>query len=539
MPSPAHALQTPLPVGTSIPAGSLRSEMESRRAAGQRFSVKEAIGIVVPLCTQLARLHGAGKTLFVHPSDVQYSRESGAQIAEENAHTPPQLPRDRACLAPEERKGAEGDARSSVFTVGAILYELLTNASVGPGMRRPAELVADLPPSLEVLLGKALVADASHRPADLAALAQALHHIAPSASVAPPAADESALDGDANFDVDVSMSMIPPPPKPADSSAIPRAPATPRIQAVQGDGPYALAIRESVPSSRNPNDPTQRLSDLKAALESDPRPRYVVVKDGMDHGPFSAVELLQQIASGSFHGDHALRDAFSEEERFIKDWEEFAPFAEQAKLNRDIVQEKQALEAVVVAEKKGTQYKALIGAAVIGVIAAGGAGWWYRERANRERELVVQGDTAVNVDIDGGLGPGKQGGGVGGPGAGAGARPAGGGSYPVLGGGMSCESAQARYVEEYKMGNNGPPDLTAGAYGNVLNRGSYLNSCGVPPNMEVNVCAAVQNGRAVGVTVSTRPSNPGVASCIRGAVASLPFPSHPRLDVARTTFAAQ
>ena len=104
---------------------------------------------------------------------------------------------------------------------------------------------------------------------------------------------------------------------------------------------------------------------------------------------------------------------------------------------------------------------------------------------------------------------------------------------------MSCESAQARYVEEYKMGNNGPPDLTAGAYGNVLNRGTYLNACGVPPNMEVNVCAAVQNGRAVGVTVSTRPSNPGIASCISGAVRSLPFPSHPRLDVARTTFAAQ
>jgi hypothetical protein len=88
------------------------------------------------------------------------------------------------------------------------------------------------------------------------------------------------------------------------------------------------------------------------------------------------------------------------------------------------------------------------------------------------------------------------------------------------------------------MGNNGPPDLTAGAYGAVLNKGSYLNSCGVPSNMTVNVCAAVQNGHAVGVTVSTSPSNPGIASCIAGRVRGLPFPSHPRLDVARTTFAA-
>ncbi len=106
---------------------------------------------------------------------------------------------------------------------------------------------------------------------------------------------------------------------------------------------------------------------------------------------------------------------------------------------------------------------------------------------------------------------------------------------------MSCETAQSRYVEEYKMGNNGPPDLTAGAYGAVLQQRQ------LPQNhvrasrrtMTVNVCAAVPNGHAVGVTVSTSPSNPGIASCIAGhRVRGLPFPSHPRLDVARTTFAA-
>ena len=82
---------------------------------------------------------------------------------------------------------------------------------------------------------------------------------------------------------------------------------------------------------------------MKAALESDPRPRYVVIKEGMDHGPFSAVELLQQIASGSFIEHNVLRDAIHRRRSaFIKDWESSRPFAEQAKLNRDIVQEKEA-----------------------------------------------------------------------------------------------------------------------------------------------------------------------------------------------------
>ena len=88
-------------------------------------------------------------------------------------------------------------------------------------------------------------------------------------------------------------------------------------------------------------------------------------------------------------------------------------------------------------------------------------------------------------------------------------------------------------------GGQGKPDLTAGQYGAVLNKGSYLTSCGVPSNMAVNICAAVQNGRAVGVTVSTNPSNPGIASCIAGQVRGLGFPANPRMDVARTTFAAQ
>jgi hypothetical protein len=87
-------------------------------------------------------------------------------------------------------------------------------------------------------------------------------------------------------------------------------------------------------------------------------------------------------------------------------------------------------------------------------------------------------------------------------------------------------------------GDGAQPDLTAGQFGAVLNRGTYLNSCGVPPSMSVSICAAVQNGRAVGVTVRTDPPNGGIAGCIRGQVSSMSFPSNPRLDVSNTVFQA-
>jgi hypothetical protein len=323
--------------------------------------------------------------------------------------------------------------------------------------------------------------------------------------------------------------MIPPNERP--QQAIPKAAPVPVIQ---GDGPYAVMAAPQNGAIPNPADPTARLATMKAALESDPRPRYVVIKNGMDHGPFSAVEALQQIASGQFTADHVLRDAFTSDERFIRDWEEFAPFAEQAKLNQDIVQEKRQLEAVVVREKQGTQYKALIGVAVIGVFAAGGLGLWMRDRASKDREREVQENKGIAVDVDGGLEVRKgTSPGGGGPMAGGAVGP---GNHPILSGGMSCEGARARYIEDYDK--SAPPDLSAGAYGAVLNRGTYLNSCGVPSNMTVNICAAVQNGRAVGVTVTTSPSNGGISRCVAGAVRGLSFPSHPRLDITNTTFAA-
>lgn len=103
--------------------------------------------------------------------------------------------------------------------------------------------------------------------------------------------------------------------------------------------------------------------------------------------------------------------------------------------------------------------------------------------------------------------------------------------------GTSCSAAIASYREEMKMGKSDTPaDISAARYGAVLNRGTYFGHCGVPNAMRIHICAAVQNGVAVGVTVTTDPGSAAVASCIATAVRGLSFPSHPRMDVTQTTF---
>jgi hypothetical protein len=506
----AQHLVTPLPVGTTVAPGSLRARLEELRSRGTQLSLKRAVGIVVPLCVQLAELHRAGHKLFLHPSMLVEDQYGFFQVSPQHAQQPPLLPRDKACLPPEAKAGA-GGARASVFGIGAILYELVTGAAVGPGMRRPTEVVSGLGPDFEVVLAKALVSDPAHRPDDLNALAQALHQFAPPGSVAPPPpADTSHLDHDAGFEVDVSMSMMPPKPQ---------------------AGGYNVGVTEARQAPRAP-DATSELASLKARLESDPRPRYVVVKDGMDHGPFSAVELLQQIASHTFVENDIIRDALSKDERSIKDWDEFAPFAEHAKLNREVKAEKEAIERVVVEESRSTRGKAFVGVALVGALIVAAGIWFLTARGRRSDEVAVQADSNSNVELQGDLKSTKK------AGSGGGSRVVGkSGGYPILGGGQSCESARNAYVEEMSMGGpKGQADLTAGQYGSVLNRGSYFGHCGVPESMGINICAAVQNGRAVGVTVTTKPRDPRIQSCIAAGVRGLSFPSNPKLDVSTTNF---
>src|SRR4029079_3122587 len=115
----------------------------------------------------------------------------------------------------------------------------------------------------------------------------------------------------------------------------------------------------------------------------------VVNKDRMDHGPFSAVELLQQIASNAFNGKHGLRDEISGQSREIAEWEEFAPFAEQAALKREIVQEKKEVARAVEDEKKAGVAKSAFGIAIVLVLLGVGGLFIYKKVGHRNDTVGI------------------------------------------------------------------------------------------------------------------------------------------------------
>jgi hypothetical protein len=104
--------------------------------------------------------------------------------------------------------------------------------------------------------------------------------------------------------------------------------------------------------------------------------------------------------------------------------------------------------------------------------------------------------------------------------------------------GASCESAIAAYREEIDVRNrHRTPDLPRSAFASILEDGRYMAPCQVPAEMAVEICAAVQHGRAVGVSIVTHPANQRVRACIANAVRRLSFPNSERLDVTHTRFA--
>lgn len=491
------------------------------------MSLDDAIAVIVPVCLDLKERHAKGEVHYVHASAIARSPD-GLFRLEPTLAVPPKDAKDKAALAPEVLKSnSPGNSRASVFAVGAMLYEAVCGVPVGPGMRRPNDVDPSLPEAFEHLIAKALVADPSHRPDDLGALASAMHHLAPMKSIPPPDADVSKLDRDGDFEVDVKLSLMPP--SPADGGGPAPPPSTPNPQHVfvGGTVPVIDARGNAKPAA---NDPTRQLATMKARLESDPRPRYVVNRARMDHGPFNAVELLQQIASHKFAGADILRDELTGASKAIDEWEEFSPFAQHARMHRDIAKEKREVAQVTASEKKAGAAKFILGGILAVALLGGGIAFLVKKVGTRGDGSDVNDDpSAIDLSGGGSLKGSKKAGAGGGKGGGGG----GGGFVP---GGRSYEQALASNVQEINMGAKGGADLTDGQLAGPMRNAAFISGCGAPNDMKVTVKVAIQNGRAVGVSVYANPPNGGVQSCVDRHVRGLSWPVNSKMDSFTTTY---
>jgi eukaryotic-like serine/threonine-protein kinase len=277
------------------------------------------------------------------------------------------------------------------------------------------------------------------------------------------------------------------------------------------------------------------LAEITAKLTQNDAPRWMAVKDGMDHGPFTARELIKLIVDGEVLEHHLVFTLSSAERKPLNAFPELAEFVAQYKIRREEKDQAVALEHSTKVEKRSTAAKALILAASIGAILVVGFGYYMSRQAAEERKHSAEVDLAAlyesgQVKISGTAGILQHK-----PRVGATRRA--GGSSPGGGTGTGFSSYEDAMNQAMELGDatkgGGERQLTSADVAGIMNRnlnrmfscvGDELRTGSKLARVTIDV-AILGSGRVLGASVNT--GSAGFQRCIAAKVRDLQFPNFP------------
>ena len=161
-------------------------------AAGR---LHDAIAIVVQLCQALDYVHALGLVhRDVKPANVWLGDDGRVTLLDFGLVCPARGTAAAGATAeicvgtmeyaaPEQMRGEGVDARADIYSLGCVLYELVTGRRpIDPGSPRdpaaPSELVSGVPRELDALLGAMLARRPDDRPSGAGAVAETLTRVA-------------------------------------------------------------------------------------------------------------------------------------------------------------------------------------------------------------------------------------------------------------------------------------------------------------------------------------------------------------------------
>ncbi len=169
-----------------VDGGDVARLLDRIRERGVQLPLAAAIHVAAELLKGLDFAHRRGVVhRDVSPSNILLSRAGEVKIGDFGIAQAVGFEMTRSLrimgkwryMSPEQTRGQELDARSDVFSAGAVIHEILTGARLFPGndaeeivrnlrgmpLPRPSELRPDLPPELDAPLAAALERDLEKR----------------------------------------------------------------------------------------------------------------------------------------------------------------------------------------------------------------------------------------------------------------------------------------------------------------------------------------------------------------------------------------
>lgn len=364
---------------------SLREFLERKQQQGKVFSVKAAYNIVAHLCNALSYAHRTLVHGVLAPDCVWVNTAGrvkvtdfglGATVASRPGFGERRAAGELPYCAPELGSGAAVDVRTDLYSVGAILYQLLCGQVPRPGpngaVQPPSRLRPGLSSQVDQVIARCLNPSPSSRYGDPLELKQAIFTaIEGRKSDAPPSMDDpgsgaAPLPPPGNFGGQISQrvqtqlgvpgsgstSTRPPQVMPG---AQPRKPGMIQIPTQHGVGPELVRGRIPTPSVFGDDDADER---------------WLVQKDKLDFGPFTLQEVKRQIERGDIKGDHVLIDNTTGQRKRVKDHPAVQAFYAEAEKRLEQRRRSEAEAKLERAEKRKS--RGLIVGLIVTVLAVGG-----------------------------------------------------------------------------------------------------------------------------------------------------------------------
>jgi len=582
----------------------LAAILAARDRPRRPLSLRGVYDVTALLASALEAAHPSRVHAAVRPQAVHVSRQGRVKLGDlGTAYATLRVTgveafpaEERRFLAPELREGERPTIATDVYGLGAVTYAMLTGTAPAEdgydavGRRRP-----DVAEALDELLSACLNRAPGARPGSPERVRRALMSLVKDAPEVP-ARDDFGVDLVVDLEPIAALPTVPVrvPPVPVDPPAripgvageeislltlSPPAPLVPidrepdestdilleddgdavAAPPAQDGGPHDDAPRPRRPPTPRPEDAAPRTPlpepplttdvDLNAALQrirTGDAHRWMVVKDGLDHGPFSGRELLDLIAKGDVRGAHGLLDTDTGRRQKVQDHDDFRLFTAQYDLKHAARKEREKLD---IAEKRrrtlGLAQILAAGAILLVIVGSGVAFLASRNAAQKTRRTDDERASlyeAGDIEIVGSAGilpePKRRRGGSGGR------RRTGGGGGSAGGGFGSYDDAMNRAVELGDVTKGGgEARLSSSTVAGVMNRninrlygcvGQELRRGGSLSKVTIDLAIA-GNGRVLGATV--RPGSGAFQGCITSKVRGIRFPtfSAPRMG-ARYSF---
>lgn len=179
-----------------IAGETLKARLERLNAAGQRMALSEVCEVLRPLCSALDYAHAQGRIhRDIKPANIMFDgrrlvlTDFGiATIVGGTCFTAPgTMIGTPAYMSPEQCRGEPGDVRSDIYSLGIVLYEMITGnvpydadtplavvlKHLNDPLPLPARVVPDLPAAVQQVVLKALAKAPEDRYESAAALYEA------------------------------------------------------------------------------------------------------------------------------------------------------------------------------------------------------------------------------------------------------------------------------------------------------------------------------------------------------------------------------